>query len=299
MNISTLIIEALRNLLSNKVRSLLTMLGIFIGVGAVIAMMSIGQGAKNSITDQMSSLGTQTLYLSAGNFTENVRNPQDLTNSDVEAIKTLGIADIVAPTVSQPFTLSQSNGNTVNASVTGVIPEYLEISNYEIESGSYITQEQLDENSMVVVIGSEISDSLFSNSNISVVGETIRISGQPYTVIGVLKSKGSSTMGTSQDQVVFMPLSTAQNRLITRQRNTVGRISINVKDSVSLDQAQTMIENLMRERHGIFEGNPDDFTIMNTQEILDTLNPIYELIFVLVPREALPAFLCWLVVLES
>lgn len=274
MNISTLIIEALRNLLSNKVRSLLTMLGIFIGVGAVIAMMSIGQGAKNSITDQMSSLGTQTLYLSAGNFTENVRNPQDLTNSDVEAIKTLGIADIVAPTVSQPFTLSQSNGNTVNASVTGVIPEYLEVSNYEIESGSYITQEQLDENSMVVVIGSEISDSLFSNSNISVVGETIRISGQPYTVIGVLKSKGSSTMGTSQDQVVFMPLSTAQNRLITRQRNTVGRISINVKDSIPLDQAQTMIENLMRERHGIFEGNPDDFTIMNTQEILDTLNSI-------------------------
>jgi hypothetical protein len=88
----------------------------------------------------------------------------------VEAIKTLGIADIVASTVSQPFTLSQSNGNTVNASVTGVIPEYLEVSNYEIESGSYITQEQLDENSMVVVIGSEISDSLFSNSNISVVG---------------------------------------------------------------------------------------------------------------------------------
>ena len=274
MNIKTLIVEALRNLLSNKIRSLLTMLGIFIGVGAVIAMMSIGQGAQNSITEQMSSLGTQTLYLSAGNFTKNVRNPQDLTNSDVEAIEALGIADIVAPTVSQTFTLSQSNGNTVNATVTGVIPDYLDVSNYEIESGSYITQEHLNENSMVVVIGSEISESLFSNSNTSVVGETIRISGQPYTVIGVLKSKGSSTIGISQDQVVFVPLSTAQNRLITRQRNTVGRISINVKDAIPLDQAQTMIESLMRERHGIFEGNPNDFTIMNTQELLDTLNSI-------------------------
>ncbi len=274
MNISTLIVEALRNLLSNKIRSLLTMLGIFIGVGAVIAMMSIGQGAQNSITEQMSTLGTRTLYLSPGNFTENVRNPQNLTNSDVSAIEALGVADIVAPTISQSYTISQSNGNTVNASVTGVIPDYLDLSNYEIEKGTNITQDHMDAKSMVVLIGSEISESLFSDTNSSVVGETIRISGQPYTVIGILKSKGSSNMGFSQDQVIFIPLTTAQNRLMTRQKNTVSRVSINVKTTVQIDKAQEQIETLIRDRHGIFEGNPSDFTIMNTQELLDTLNSI-------------------------
>lgn len=274
MTINTLIKEALRNLLSNKVRSLLTMLGIFIGVGAVIAMMSIGQGAQNSITDQMSSLGTNTLYLSPGNFTENVRNPQDLTNSDVEAVAALDCVDIAAPIISSTYTLSQRNGNTVNATVTGVIPDYLSVRNYTLEKGSNITQEQMDEKSMVVVIGSEISESLFKDTNSNVVGETVRIMGQPYKIIGVLESKGSSSLGISQDRVVFIPLTTAQNRLMTRQKNSVSQITITVKDTYTLEQAQTMIEDLMRDRHGIFEGNPNDFTVMNMQELLDTLNSI-------------------------
>ncbi len=274
MTITTLIKEALRNLRSNKVRSMLTMLGIFIGVGAVIAMMSIGQGAQNSINEQMSSLGTNTLYLSPGNFTENVRNAQDLTNSDVEAVAALDCVEIAAPIVSATYTLSQSNGNTVSSSIEGVIPDYLTVSNYTVAQGTYITQEHMDEKSMVVVIGSEISESLFNNTNSSVVGETVRIMGQPYKIIGVLESKGSSSLGTSQDQVVYMPITTAQNRLMTRQKNSVSQITITVKDSYTLNEAETMIEELMRTRHGIFEGNPNDFTIMNMQELLDTLNSI-------------------------
>ncbi len=274
MTITTLIKEALRNLLSNKVRSLLTMLGIFIGVGAVIAMMSIGQGAQDSINNQMSSLGTNTLYLSPGNFSENVRNAQDLTNSDVEAIAALDCVEIAAPTVSATYTLSQSNGNTVTASVEGVIPDYLSVSNFTVAQGSYITQEHMTEKAMVVVIGSEISESLFNNTNSNVVGETVRISGQPYKIIGVLESKGSSSLGTSQDRVVYMPITTAQNRLMTRQKNSVSQITITVKDSYSLTEAEDAIEELMRSRHGIFEGNPNDFTIMNMQELLDTLNSI-------------------------
>ena len=101
MNITTLIREALNSITSNKVRSFLTMLGIFIGVGAVIAMMSIGEGAQNSITNSLSALGTQTLYLTPGNFTENVRNAQNLTNDDVAAISRLDCVEIVAPTISQ------------------------------------------------------------------------------------------------------------------------------------------------------------------------------------------------------
>ncbi len=274
MNITTLIKEAMNSITSNKVRSFLTMLGIFIGVGAVIAMMSIGQGAQNSITNSLSALGTQTLYLSPGNFTENVRNAKDLTNDDVTALSRLDCVDIAAPVVSQSYTLSQSNGNTVNATVTGVVPGYLTVGNYSVSQGSFISQENLDGKEMVAVIGTEINKSLFGSANYSSVGETIRIMGQPYRVIGILAEKGSSSLGISQDRNVFIPLTTAQSRLMTRQKNTVSQVTILVKTSYTLEAAQKEIETLMRDRHDIFEGNPDDFTIMNVQEILNAVGDI-------------------------
>ncbi|MBQ6503958.1 MAG: ABC transporter permease [Flexilinea sp.] len=274
MNITTLIKEAMNSITSNKVRSFLTMLGIFIGVGAVIAMMSIGQGAQNSITNSLSSLGTQTLYLSPGNFTENVRNAKDLTNDDVTAVSRLDCVDIAAPTVSQTYTLSQSNGNTVSATVTGVIPGYQTVGNYSLSQGTFISQENLDNKEMVAVIGTEINKSLFGSTNYSSVGETIRIMGQPYRVIGILEEKGSSSMGTSQDRNVFIPITTAQSRLMTRQKNSVNQITILVKSTYSLEEAQEIIESLMQDRHDIFEGNPNDFTIMNVQEILDAVSSI-------------------------
>ena len=274
MNITTLIKEALNSITSNKVRSFLTMLGIFIGVGAVIAMMSIGEGAQNSITNSLSALGTQTLYLTPGNFTENVRNAQDLTNDDVAAVSRLDCVEIAAPTISQNYTISQSNGKTVNASVAGHVPGYLTVGNYKMMMGSFITQENIDNKEMVAVIGTEINKSLFGSENYSSVGETIRIMGQPYRVIGVLEAKGSSSLGISQDRSVFIPLSTAQSRLMTRQKNSVSQISILVKTSYTLEQAQKMIEDLMQERHNIFEGNPNDFTIMNVQEILNAVGDI-------------------------
>ena len=274
MNITTLIKEAMNSITSNKVRSFLTMLGIFIGVGAVIAMMSIGQGAQNSITNSLSALGTQTLYLSPGNFTENVRNAKDLTNDDVTALSGLDCVDIAAPVVSQSYTLSQSNGNTVNATVTGVVPGYLKVGNYSVSQGSFITQENLDGKEMVAVIGTEINKSLFGSANYRSVGETIRIMGQPYRVIGILEEKGSSSLGISQDRNVFIPLTTAQSRLMTRQKNSVSQVTILVKSSYTLDEAQKEIEELMQERHDIFEGNPNDFTVMNVQEILDAVGDI-------------------------
>ena len=274
MNLGTLIKEALRSIISNKVRSFLTMLGIFIGVGAVIAMMSIGEGAQNSITNAMSALGTQTLYLTPGNFTENVRNARNLTNDDVSAVSTLSCVEIAAPTVSQSAMLSQSNGNTVNATVTGVVPGYRTVGNYSMAQGVFISEDNISKKEMVAVIGTEINKSLFGSTNSSSVGETIRIMGQPYRVIGVLEEKGSSTMGVSQDQNVFIPLSTAQSRLITRQKNTVSQVSILVKSTCTLDEAQASIEDLLQERHDIFEGNPNDFTIMNVQEIVNAVGDI-------------------------
>ena len=274
MNIATLIKEALKSITSNKVRSFLTMLGIFIGVGAVIAMMSIGQGAQNSITNSLSALGTQTLYLTPGNFTENVRNARDLTNDDVTAISMLECVEIAAPTVSQNAMLSQSNGKTVNASVTGVVPGYRTVGNYNIAQGSFITQENINNKEMVAVIGTEIHKSLFGSANSSSVGETVRIMGQPYRIIGVLEEKGSSSLGMSQDQNVFIPISTAQSRLMTRQKNSVSQVTILVRSAYTLEEAQKAIESLMQDRHDIFEGNPNDFTIMNLQDILNAVGDI-------------------------
>lgn len=274
MNIATLIKEAMKSITSNKVRSFLTMLGIFIGVGAVIAMMSVGEGAQNTITNSLSSLGTQTLYLSPGNFTENVRNARDLTNDDVAAIAQLDCVDIIAPVVSQTYTISQSNGKTVNATVTGVVPGYLTVNNDDMLLGSYITQENIDSKEMVAVIGTEINKSLFGAANSNSIGETIRIMGQPYRVTGVLAEKGSSTLGISRDRNVFIPLSTAQSRLMTRQKNSVSQAAILVKSTYDMADAQKEIESLMQDRHGIFEGNPNDFQVMNVQEILNAVGDI-------------------------
>ena len=274
MNLTTLIKEAMRSITSNKIRSFLTMLGIFIGVGAVIAMMSIGEGAQNTITNSLSSLGTQTLYLSPGNFTENVRNARDLTNDDIDAIAKLDCVEIIAPVVSQSYTISQSNGKTVNATVTGVVPGYLKVNNDDMMLGSYITQDNIDNKEMVAVIGTEINKSLFGAANSNSIGETIRIMGQPYRVTGVLAEKGSSTLGISRDRNVYIPLSTAQSRLMTRQKNSVSQAAILVKTSYALEDAQSQIESLMQDRHGIFEGNPNDFQIMNVQEILDAVGDI-------------------------
>lgn len=274
MNIATLIKEAMRSITSNKVRSFLTMLGILIGVGAVIAMMSIGEGAQNSITDSLSALGTQTLYLTPGNFTVNVRNAQNLTNDDVTAVAGLEQVEIAAPVVSSSYTISQSNGKTVNATVYGVVPGYRTVGNYDLKIGSFITQENIDNKEMVAVIGVEIDQTLFGSKNYDSIGETIRIMGQPYRVVGVLDEKGSSNMGLSQDRNVFIPLSTAQSRLMTRQKNSVSQVSIQVKSEYTLEEAQAAIEDLMQDRHGIFEGNPNDFTVMNVQEILNAVTSI-------------------------
>ena len=274
MNFFTLFKEAMSNILANKTRSFLTMLGIFIGVAAVIAMMSIGEGAQNTITDAMSSLGTQTLYITPGNFTENVRNAQDLTNEDVDAIAALDSVEMVAPIVSQTYMLSQSNGNTVSATVTGVVPDYQTVGNYTVAQGTFITADNISNKEMVVVIGTEINDSLFGDENYQSVGETVRIMGQPYRIIGVLEEKGSSSLGTSQDQSVFIPLSTAQSRLMTRQKNSVSTVNALIKSDVSVYDAEEEIESLLQDRHGIFEGNPNDFTIMNMQEMVDALGDI-------------------------
>ena len=271
MNLMTLLREAISNLLSNKLRSFLTMLGVFIGVGAVIAMMSIGFGAKNTITSQMSELGADSLYITPGNFTENVRNASSITVEDADAIEALNTILEVAPIVSSQMPISSAGGETNTLTVTGVVPAYLTIGNFSLASGRFISKEDLENNALVIVIGSDVKD-LYFDSNEDPIGQTIRIMGQPYEIIGLLESKGNAL--SSSDQNIFAPLTTAQNRLMTFQRNSVNQIIMKFDSAYTAAQAEAEVSALMRSRHEIQSGDPDDFTIINMQEIVDTLNSV-------------------------
>lgn len=271
MNLMTLLREAIGNLLSNKLRSFLTMLGVFIGVGAVIAMMSIGLGAKNTITSQMSELGADTLYITPGNFTENVRNASSITSEDADAIEALNTILAVAPIVSSQMPISSAGGETNTLTVTGVVPAYLTIGNFSLASGRFISEEDLENNALVIVIGADVKD-LYFDSNEDPVGQTIRIMGQPYEIIGLLESKGNAL--SSSDQNIFTPLTTAQKRLMTFQRNSLDQIIMKFDPVYTAAQAEAEVSALMRSRHDIQSGDPDDFTIINMQEIVDTLNSV-------------------------
>ena len=208
---------AITALLSNKLRSILTMLGIIIGVGAVIAMISIGMGVRQNVTNSIASLGSNMLIVMPGSANSGgVRSAagsnKKLKYDDAVAIKNkIKNIDYVSPTVNSSYQVVNGNQNW-NTSVYGVTPEYLHIRSLTVQSGSFITQSDLNSRNRVAVIGTTVATNLFEEAN--PVGKTIRINNQPYKVIGVLESKGQSSVGQDQDDVVIVPLTTAQERLM-------------------------------------------------------------------------------------
>ena len=204
---------AVTALLGNKHRSILTMLGIIIGVGAVIAMISIGMGVKQNVTNSIASLGSNMLIVMPGSTNKGgVRSAagssQKLKYEDAEAIKKkIKNIDYVSPTVNGSYQIVNGHENW-NSSVYGVTPEYLKIRDLTIGTGSFITQNDLNSRNRVAVIGTTVATNLFESEN--PVGKNIRINNQPYKVIGVIESKGQSSMGQDQDDVVIIPLTTAK-----------------------------------------------------------------------------------------
>ncbi len=273
MNIGQAIVEAMESLSANKTRSALTILGIVIGVGAVIAMLAVGSGAQNAITGSISGIGTNLLFVFQGNMQEEVRNPQPLTMQDVEAIADPFLAPSVAAVA--PVIQSQKEvtfGREVTQSeVTGVTPDYQPVRNYEMTEGTFITEEQILGRASVALLGPEVADKLFGRHD-GLVGETIRIEGQPFRVQGVLVSKGGGSFG-SQDNVVLIPFSTAQTRLIRRSRDRVDVIFVQAIDSDNVQQASDEIANLLRERHRTQIG-VDDFTIFSQEDFVETARTI-------------------------
>ena len=274
MSILQVIKEALDSLLSNKMRSALTVLGIVIGVGSVIAMMAIGEGVQNSITGQISGIGTNLIYVMSGNSDQEVRNPKPLTMSDANALADpLAAPSIanVAPTLSENMEVSTSL-ESVRVSVQGVTPAYETVSNKAVVEGEFITDDYLLGKSAVAVIGPDTAENLFGRS-VGVVGETIRIDRTPFKIIGVLEAKGSSGFG-SQDDLILIPITTAQSRLMQRDtRDSVDNIQVQAVDAESVLLATEEISEILRTRHRT-EVGVDDFTTFSQDSMLSVATTI-------------------------
>lgn len=273
MNLGQAVLEALESLNSNKLRSGLTILGIVIGVAAVIAMLAVGEGAQETITGAISGVGTNLLFVFSGNFQEEVRNPQPLTLADVDALRDQfqapSIAN-VAPVINGQVRVSFS-GEQATTTVNGVTPDYAAVRNYNVTEGEFINDEHLLGQASVALLGPEVAQKLFDRKD-GVVGETVRIEGQPFRVIGVLESKGGGAFG-SQDDVVMIPFTTAKSRVLRRTRDRVDVIFVQALDAEYVDEATDEIGQILRSRHRIMLG-PDDFTVFSQEDFVQTAQTI-------------------------
>lgn len=274
MTIGQAFLEALESLSGNKLRSGLTVLGIVIGVAAVIAMLAVGEGAQASITGSISGIGTNLLFVFRGDPGDNVRNPKPLTLGDANALNDKFAApsvEAVAPALQGSGTVS-FDGEQTTPQILGVTPDYFQVRNYKVTEGEYITEEHMLGRASVVLLGPDVANKLFGHTD-GVTGETVRIEGQPFRVIGVLESKGGGSFG-SQDNVVIVPFTTAQTRLI--RRSTSDRVDIIFVQAVSGDvvrQASDEVASILRTRHRTPIG-ADDFTIFTQQDLLTTFQSI-------------------------
>jgi putative ABC transport system permease protein len=265
------LLEALESLTSNKLRSGLTMLGIVIGVAAVIAMLSVGQGASASITGAINEIGTNLIFVIPGGQ-EDVTVTRPLTMGDARAI-----ADpLQAPSVLLVAPMIQSRvdvtvgGQSHSTQLQAVTADYQQVRNVTLSDGEFINDDQVLGRASVVVLGSDVADNLFGTT-VGLVGETVRLQGQPFRIIGVEESKGGSGFA-SQDDHVTIPLTTAQARFTAQRGGAPDRLDMILAQSVTTEavpQAVTEIEEILRLRHRVQVGK-DDFTTFKQQDILQT-----------------------------
>ena len=271
--IYNIFVEALENLSANKMRSILTVLGIVIGVGAVIAMLSIGRGAQDSITSRIESMGTNLVYVSPGSTSSSgvqggSGSAGTLTLDDADTIT--GLQNVVAvSSVTNSMVQVVYQGNNTRTRLMGVTPEYVTVSSMTLSDGEFISESNQSSRALVVVLGSGVAETLFGSTD-GVVGQKVRLNGQSYKVIGVLASKGGTGF-MNQDDQVFIPLSTALYRLVGggrfRGSSVISQITIKASSSKAVDRVVTSVTLLMRERHQTIEG-ADDFTVTSQKDTL-------------------------------
>jgi putative ABC transport system permease protein len=263
---------AVRALRVNKMRALLTMLGIIIGIAAVIAMVAIGAGASKMISDQISSIGSNLLLVLPGSMTSGGMrggsgSSQTLTYDDAKAIKAEcpSVAE-VAPTVrgSGQVVYGNQNWSTV---LNGVTPEMVTVRDWTLVAGRNISQSDVDGATKNCLLGQTVADNLFGAAD--PIGKIIRIKKIPFTVIGLLGRKGQSPQGQDQDDVIYLPLRTAQRKILGSQfPNVVGAMMIQAKSAEVLKSAEEEVKALMNQRHRIGPSREVDYTVRNLSEIL-------------------------------
>jgi len=286
MTIQDLIKETSSGLLANKVRTGLTMLGIVIGIASVIAMLAVGNGATNSIQESIQSIGSNLVVISpgatrtAGSTVKASRGSiNTLTMSDVSALKEqLTNTKAIAPAVSSQKQVVAAGTNT-NTSIVGTTPEYTEIKNIEIESGTFFSDEQVTNLSKVAVIGPTTKEDLFgtstdeSGNSTDVIGKTIRINGNEFIVIGVTVEKGGSGMN-STDDVVYIPITTAQQYLTGNKY--VSTINISASTAELVTDVQNQATDILLTQHKITDVTKADFSTANQSDMLETMSSVTE-----------------------
>jgi len=274
---------ALRSIRRNLLRSFLTILGIVIGVAAVITMVTLGNGATKSVSDQISSMGSNLLMVMPGQrFGPGAIAGAPFKGADVDAVHNqITGARLVAPVVSKGATAvyQANNWSTV---VTGSTNDYFEAANWQIATGRRFTESEERSGKAVCVIGESVRDKLFGRQN--PVGSEIRIKQFSCEVIGLMKAKGQSSMGSDQDDIVVMPLRTVQRRLSGSQ--DINRMMISVKAGASIDAVKKQLTDLMRERRNISENEDDDFRVMDTRQIAETLTATTKILTMLLAAVA-------------
>jgi putative ABC transport system permease protein len=275
MKILVSIRVALRALRVNRLRSALTMLGIIIGVAAVIAMVAIGSGATASIQAQIQSIGSNIIIVLSGSLTTGGMRlgsgaSQTLTEDDAKAIAAeCPAVSAVAPTVRGGAQLMFGNSNWAT-SIQGTTPDYLAIRDLSVANGRAFTDQDVESAAKVALLGPTVAKNLFGDGD--PVGQVIRIKNAPFTVSGVLAAKGQSPTGQDQDDVVIVPISTAKREVTGASRanaRSVGSLMVQAASANLMDEAQIEIGALLRQRHHIQAGQDDDFTVRNLSEVFD------------------------------
>ncbi|MBU1425509.1 MAG: ABC transporter permease [Gammaproteobacteria bacterium] len=271
--IGPMLSEAWMAMWANRLRTILTMLGMVIGVGAVIMMLAIGQGVQQKVANSIESMGSNLFIILSGSTTSGGARmgggaAPTLTVDDADALRELPELNAVAPAV--PGTAQLVYGpNNWSTRVYGTTPGYLTVRNWEIASGSGFTDSDVRSATRVALLGQTVAENLFGNDD--PVGKTIRISNSPYLVLGLLAVKGQSLDGRDQDDTVLVPVTTAQRKLFGSQfEGTVRFIMAQATSAEAMPAAEKAMNELLRQRHHIREGSDDDFSVRNLTAMANT-----------------------------
>ena len=283
MNYANLTKIATTALKRNKFRAILTMLGIIIGVGSVIAMLSIGESSKQSIREEMSDMGTNMIFVMPGQQRRGGvmmgnSNTKTLTLKDIEALRkeAKNITE-VSPQVSTSGQAVNGNNNWPTT-IYGVNASYLDIRKYELEDGRIFTEKEIKSLAKVCIIGQTVVENVF-NDNVDPIGQTIRFGGIPLKVIGVLKEKGENGMGMDQDDMILAPYTSVQRRMLAITH--IQSIYASAVSEEQSDAAIEEIETILRRQHKLKEGDDDDFQVRSQAEMVEMVSSVTDMLTLL------------------